>query len=212
MIADVIPLKKMNSRLYIFAIIALCLGGCNKGVPDGNGDFATTETASQEIARIAKSYSDLTLMTPKPVFVNPELAMLCVGATKEMVDAARTEKGPHANCSVKIFMNQLASSAFSKNEPYPVGAIIVKEKDMLGYRTKTDTEWQGTGSGVGGMIKRENGFDEKNGNWEYFYFENTSSIESGKMSSCIECHANARTSDFVFGDWAKKANDDSYGY
>ncbi len=213
-ILTVIPLKKMNSQIQIFAVIAfsLFIGGCSKDLPSPSNDSAATDPASQEIARIAESYSELTLMTPEPVFVNPELAMLCVGATKEMVDNARNEEGPHANCSVKIFMNELASSAFTQNTSYPIGAIIVKEKDMLGYRTKLDTDWQGMGSGVGGMIKREKGYDEFNGDWEYFYFDNPSSIESGKMKSCIECHRKAQSSDFVFAVWAKDDNQGPYGY
>jgi hypothetical protein len=202
----------MNHFLISFVVItfSIAFSGCNKQLSESKGDAQTPVAAKQDIAEIATSYSDLTLMTPEPVFVNPELAMLCVGATKEMVDQARVDKGPHANCSVRIFMNEIASTAFKNNDAYPVGAIIVKEKDVLGYRTKTDTKWQETGKGVGGMIKRESGFDQTNGNWEYFYFENPSSIESGRMQSCIDCHVKARTSDFVFADWSKKENDTSY--
>ena len=204
----------MKYQLLTVAIIvfALFIGGCGKENSDPKIDSVVTAPVSQEIQRIAKSYSELILMTPQPVLVNPEFMMLCGVLHKEVVDAARIEKGPHANCSVKIYMNDLASNAFSKKEPYPVGAIVVKEKNMLGYRILTDNELHGTGSGVGGMIKRKSGFDEENGNWEYFYFENASSIESGKMKTCIDCHSKARTSDYVFGDWAKQENDESYGY
>lgn len=214
MIANVITLTNMNRHRDLIAIVSLTvfLAGCSKILPEPNNEANLSDPANQDIAEIATSYADLTLMTPEPVFVNPELAMLCVGATKEMVDHARIDKGPHANCSVKIFMNGLASTAFNYKTTYPVGAVIVKEKNMLGYQSKTDTEWQGTGNGVGGMIKREKGYDESNGDWEYFYFETPSSIESGRMKSCIDCHGKARTTDFVFADWAKNDNDSSYGY
>jgi hypothetical protein len=52
------------------------------------------------------------------------------------------------------------------------------------------------------MIKRPSGYDPSHGNWEYFYFENPSKIESGKITSCVQCHAGAADRDFVFGTWA----------
>ena len=204
----------MNLLLKRIAIVTLAIftAGCGKDTPDLGTARTQSESTSQEISALATSYEDLRLMTPDPVFVNPELATLCIGASKEMVEHARIDKGPHANCSVRIFMNELASTAFAQQTTYPVGSIIIKEKNMLGYRTKTDTEWQGTGNGVGGMIKRDKGFDETNANWEYFYFENASSIESGKMKSCIECHQKSRKSDFVFGNWSKSDDENSHGY
>ena len=168
----------------------------------------------QDITELAKSYSDLKLMAPEPVRVIPEFALLCVGVRKEMVEEARKTKGPHANCSVKIYMNEKASAAFKQKASYPVGAVIVKEKQMLGYKPEKGAELQGLGSGVGGIIKRAKGYDKANGDWEYFYFEDPSKIESGKMKSCIECHKKANASDFVFGDWAKSDQGDKgpYGY
>lgn len=157
-----------------------------------------------DIGDIAKNYIEFKLMTPEPVFVNPELAMLCVGATKEMVDSVRIDDGPHANCAVNIFMNELAAEAFQQATQYPVGSIIVKEKQMLGYRTQEAIQWNGAGNGVGGMIKRENGFDASHGNWEYFYVEDDDEIEFGKMNHCIECHEKAKNSDYVFGHWSKR--------
>jgi hypothetical protein len=58
-------------------------------------------------------------------------------------------------------------------------------------------------NGVGGMVKRHKGYDPANGDWEYFYFEDASKIESGRISSCIQCHSRASDRDYVFGDWAK---------
>ena len=101
-------------------------------------------------------------------------------------------------------MNELASKAFQQEVRYPVGSVIVKEKKMQGFYTEAGL--QGTGSGVGGMIKREKGYDEANGDWEYFYFENPNAIQSGKIKSCVQCHKNAAESDFVF-DWFQVTDD-----
>lgn len=204
----------MNGQLIRIAILVLVISvaGCKDERADTSMDNNSPKTHGTGIKEIANSYQDLNLMTPEPVFVNPELAMLCVGASKAMVERARIDKGAHANCSVRIFMNKLGSTAFKEKTNYPVGSIIVKEKEMLGFRTKTDSEPNGTGNGVGGMVKRDSGYDETNGNWEYFYFESVDKIESGKMHSCIEGHRKASKSDFVFAHWEKSKDDKSYGY
>jgi len=205
--------RGMSNIFRKIAMLALfvVLVGCS-GKPDDNASVPQSPTNAGDIAKIAEDYKGLQLMTPEPVFVNPELAMLCVGASREMVDDARIEKGPHANCSVEIYMNQLASNAFSQNKVYPVGAVVVKKKEILGYRTKDKSDWDGTGNGVGGMIKRNLGFDADNGDWEYFYFETSDNIESGRMMSCVKCHSNAADTDYVFGSWKKNGHSTEAGY
>lgn len=102
-------------------------------------------------------------------------------------------------------MNELAAKSFPSSE-YPIGGVIVKEK-RVGFFSdpEHEDELNSYGSdqfdGVGGMIKREPGFDPEHGDWEYFYFEDASKITRGKIQSCIECHAMARETDFVFGAW-----------
>ncbi len=103
-------------------------------------------------------------------------------------------------------MNDLAAGAFRKSStPFPVGAIIVKEKSGLNFNADGGSAAEDrTHDGVGGMIKRPPGFDAAHGDWEYFYFEDPSKIESGKIASCVGCHTGAAQRDYVFGDWAKK--------
>lgn len=162
-----------------------------------------------DIVLIAKDYSELRLMTPEPVYVNFELITSCIGVSKQMVDAVRADHGPHANCSIKVFMNELAARAYHSKSNYPTGSIVVKEKNMQGYRSEDNKSWEGDGNGVGGMIKRPAGYDPDYNDWEYFYQENDGAIESGKIPSCIDCHANARETDFVFGDWSSFRKQDS---
>lgn len=191
------------------AYVALFVGPAVPETKHANPDMGLL---GPDIKDVIESYAELELMTPEPVFVDPEIAKRCIGPTKEMIDNARLEIGPHANCVVKIFMNQLASKAFNDRAEYPVGSIVVKEKTTLKIADETNTEGRGTELGIGGMIKRAEGFDESNGNWEYFYEENGADVEVGKISSCIQCHATAKGSDYVFGDWAKNDQDgDPYG-
>ena len=145
---------------------------------------------------IAVGFRNYQRITKNVVFVNPELAMLCRGASKAEVEAARTKLGPHAHTGILIYMNSLAADAFAANtNSFPVGAVIVKQKTLLGSRDKqADT-------GVGGMVKRAVGYDSEHGDWEYFYFENAAKIESGRISTCVQCHSSAKDKDYVFGSW-----------
>ena len=101
-------------------------------------------------------------------------------------------------------MNDAASATFGRpNTIYPVGSIIVKEKKASAYRSATQPQrWTAANDGVGGMIKRPPGYDPTHGDWEYFYFEDASKIEHGKMTSCIQCHSGASSKDYVFGGWS----------
>jgi hypothetical protein len=104
-----------------------------------------------------------------------------------------------------IYMNDLASGEFRKwAQPYPVGSIIVKEKKWLGNEVFGKYETAARRDGVGGMIKREPGYDPQHGDWEFFYFEEPAKIQSGKIQSCVACHAGAAGTDHVFGSWAKR--------
>jgi hypothetical protein len=92
-------------------------------------------------------------------------------------------------------MNDAACDTFLQSRtPYPVGSVVVKEK--LG---PADVE------GVGGMLKRPRGYDPAGGDWEYFYFERASEVESGKVGTCVECHRQAASRDYVFANWADRA-------
>lgn len=160
-----------------------------------------------KVQDIAKGYKRLNSMTKEPVFVDEDLALLCRHVQQVEVEEARKFNGPHAHTTIVIYMNGSAAEAFQKRaRAYPVGAVIVKEKtgmpydiqDSKGQKTRTQTR-----DGVGGMIKRAQGYDPDHGDWEYFYFENAAKIESGKIASCIRCHEGAARTDRVFGDWAR---------
>src|SRR5437667_9992461 len=128
--------------------------------------------------------------------------MLCRGASKEVVDAARIKFGPHANTGIVIYMNKLAGEAFSTNASvFPVGSVVVKQKSIRGYFDNEGKRIRDSDTGVGGMVKRAAGYDPKHGDWEYFYFEDARKIESGRISSCVRCHESAKSKDYVFGTW-----------
>ncbi len=103
-------------------------------------------------------------------------------------------------------MNNLAADAFSLSaNRYPVGAVIVKQKLVHGYRDK-DGKPVNAANGVGGMVKRPPGYDPKHGDWEYFYFQDSSKVQSGRISSCVQCHDAAKDRDYMFGTWYNKTD------
>lgn len=191
---------RAKTSLALLAIVSI---GC---VPTNKTNVKPDQQKRipSDIQEIVNNYSQLKLITPDSVNVNPDVAMRCIGASKELVESLRIDFGPHAHCRVKIFMNETAAAAFEDSTSYPAGSIVVKEKQRLGFQIETAIgwRWDGSGSGVGVMIKRKPGFDETNNNWEYCYFEDNTKVEFGKIKSCIECHTKAKKSDFIFGDWA----------
>jgi hypothetical protein len=185
-------------KFITFIIFATALWTWSQSGP------STTTDAQPSVSDIAGSFTNYRRITKSIVYVNPGLAMLCAGVTKEMVDAERIKYGPHANTGILIYMNKLAAGAFGTNATvFPVGAVIVKQKTMGGYLDKDGKLVRGAGTGVGGMVKRAAGYDPGHGDWEYFYFEDAGKIESGRISSCVQCHESAKGKDYVFGTWSE---------
>jgi hypothetical protein len=166
-----------------------------------------TQGAQPSVLEIAASFTNYVQITKERVLVNPVLALSCIGASKQQVDAARVTSGPHANTAILIYMNKPAADAFrTSSTAFPIGAVVVKQKMLYGYRDD-DGKWIRTAAtGVGGMVKRPAGYDPSHGDWEYFYFEDPKKIESGHISSCVQCHEAAKSKDYVFGTWNKIGN------
>src|SRR2546423_444015 len=191
----------MTTFKPVALLAAACLSTVVSGCSKSSGTQVDGSTAQPKVAEIVKKYPEYQQITAQPVFVNPELAMLCVGTSKAQFDAARAKFGPHANTAISIYMNEAATNAFRERRPYPAGAVVVKCKKLLGYRGPDGVWHAETENGVGGMVKRPNGYDPAHGDWEYFYFEQPATVESGRIASCVQCHAAAKTSDYVFGTW-----------
>jgi len=171
------------ARLAVLASLANCAG------PDDwiRVRRATAGGPSPDVREVAATYRALRPMTEEPVLVEPALALLCRGATSADLALAREVAGPHALTTVRIYMNEVAAEAFGARGIESPGAP------------------SGGHDGVGGMIKRAPGYDPANGDWEYFYFEDASAVESGRIASCIACHRGSADRDFVFGDWARES-------
>ena len=138
-------------------------------------------------------YRDFTRLTKHPHLVAPLTATLCTTLSHAVVEREKRTTGPHYRTSIHLYANPAAIAAVNGQLPqFPVGSVIVKEK--LADAGKV--------SGVGGMIKREAGYDASNGDWEYFYYGNPGEFSSGRIRSCIECHRAAKSTDYVYSVWS----------
>ncbi|MCE9545874.1 MAG: cytochrome P460 family protein [Planctomycetia bacterium] len=90
---------------------------------------------------------------------------------------------------IRIYSNPVGEKrlAGETKGPFPVGSVIVKEK--LTQENKA--------VGIGGMIKRAPGYDADNGDWEYFYVDKEAAFSTGKMTHCMNCHAQSKDNDYV---------------
>ena len=83
---------------------------------------------------------------------------------------------------------------------FPIGAIIVKEA----YK-KAAGGGKGELASLAMMVKRGEGFDPPNGNWEYFKSApDLSGMTRGKLAGCAACHVVAKSWDFVFNTMKNK--------
>ena len=193
----------MKITPVILVLMAIAAAGCS--FPSA-ATPAPAPASSPAVATVAAEYQSYRKMTDREVLVDPQFATLCIGASQQLVERARESKGPHAHSAILVFMNSGAAEAFAAgNRLYPEGAVIVKRKMRLPVRGTPDHAVRSQAHGVGGMVKRAPGFDPPHGDWEYFYFEDPAQIESGRIASCVTCHAGAKRTDHVFGTWAERA-------
>ncbi len=98
-----------------------------------------------------------------------------------------------------VYANDLAKVEIEKDSPnFPVGSIIVREKNKTEASEIPDT--------VIAMVKREKGFSEKTGDWEFFVFDGKD-LQMQKretVGNCAECHSKAKQADWVFREYLKK--------
>lgn len=155
-----------------------------------------TAIASSELsvteANVRTFYLEFTRLTERPHPVAPLTAALCTVPSQTVVEREKQVTGPHYKASVHLYANPAATATIkSRAKSFAVGAVIVKEK-------LTD---DGKISAVGGMIKRQPGYDSASGDWEYFYYGGPGEFASGRIQSCVACHRAAKATDHVYSVW-----------
>jgi len=97
----------------------------------------------------------------------------------------------------EIYINEIGKPvAYGASDyPYPEGSVILKES----FSEKDGGK--GKLASITIMIKREEGYDPDNGNWEYINASGDFKISrQGKIGMCIKCHSVMSEKDFTFWD------------
>lgn len=100
-----------------------------------------------------------------------------------------------------VFVNSPSLDLYRDREntkAFPVGSVIVRET-----RIEPDDETPRT---VLAMVKRAKGFNPKGGDWEFIEADglNLKILKRQTTGSCLNCHKQAKTGDFVFRTAAEK--------
>jgi hypothetical protein len=132
-----------------------------------------------------RTRNDLSQVTPKPFHVAWAGSPLCARPNAVL-------HSPHGEHWIHVFASSGARGPLTTGKgSYPVGAVILKQKFLDAKGTKTDF--------YTGMRKREKGYHPGGGDWEYFMLDSQRSmvLARGKIDSCVGCHDQYRSTDFV---------------
>jgi len=204
--------------LSVLLIVGLAAAGCHSEEPPTEPraidsapieeDWSTTEISAEAPKHVTDvgaeyAYHQMTVttgmirMTSESVPLDPSAATACMlqppttHRSPEFLGSS-IDDSPFSN--IHIYMNESARDAFLSRKPYPVGSRVLKVKRL----------WDEEFAGVGGMIKREIGYDPAGGDWEYLYQDTESRLSHGKIARCSQCHAARVETGGIFGSWATR--------
>jgi hypothetical protein len=139
-------------------------------------------------------------LTAEPVRQPRQLFYFCAPPTE------LTRLGPHGVPSARYYTNPAGLDAVRRGDvPVPVGTTVLKEK-----RWADDDGREGVPVAFAAMVKREPGYDPADGDWEYVYWpvnhaeSGPPPVERGRLATCIDCHRNAKATDYLFRTYLKK--------
>lgn len=131
--------------------------------------------------------------SPKPQIANKKKEKVVSETANEILPANN-----HSFSFGEVYANDLAKPEIEKAQPiFPVGSIIVREKNSTANSTTPET--------VIAMVKREKGFSTETGDWEFLVFDGKD-LQMQKretVGNCAACHSNAKQSYWVFRDYLK---------
>jgi hypothetical protein len=190
---------KNSSTLKIFVLLVVVAALC----ASSSCASVSSEQRSSQTANVERRASDPTLdkfaayrswhlVNPEPVKMDERVAILCAPIFP------RGTENPHAEKFISVYVNDAGRDAmFNERSPkFPRGSMIVKEK--LGSKESRSPEL------LTAMLKREEGYDAKNGDWEYLVLDGAATriLEQGKLESCQSCHTWRKQTDYIFRIYA----------
>ncbi|MEW6736727.1 MAG: cytochrome P460 family protein [Acidobacteriota bacterium] len=181
-------------KILIMSIVVLICSSCYSEIESRSSISAAKHQADPDLEHIS-SYKSWTRVNKEPALhiLDQQLGDRCL-----WVDDAGIVIDPpsdlHRDKFVIIYVNNIGKDEIlsKRNPKFPVGSIIVKEKlpDKNSEKPELITV----------MIKREDGFNPKSGNWEYMVTDGTGKIINGrgKIKSCQQCHNSKVDTDYIF--------------
>lgn len=185
-------LKTISCILLVLLFCAArWAGSLNEAQYSASGLQASDlESLKAELSR----YRTWTLVNPQPVLLDPVLAADCAAANIRV-------RSPHSNKYISVYVNDVGRTAMmSEMYPrFPQGSIIVK--------AKSSGETSRLPELLTIMVKRGEGYDQGNGNWEYLVMDgNGSRVERpANVESCQVCHLARKETDYVSRVYLPKA-------
>lgn len=145
------------------------------------------DSSIKEIA----GYRAWTKVNPQPHLMHAAAALDCAAPTTLSPSGV---KNPHQDKFVTVYVNDVGRRAMleMKKPAFPIGSVIVKEK--LSERSSSSPELLTV------MIKREKGFNEGTGDWEYMVTDGDGVFiqARGKLENCQTCHVSQPQNDYIF--------------
>ncbi|HET6409300.1 MAG TPA: cytochrome P460 family protein [Chthoniobacteraceae bacterium] len=102
------------------------------------------------------------------------------------------ERLAHRIAGIHVYVTEGGfASTKGRQTAFPVGTIVLKQK----FPTLDATEPEL----YTGMLKRENGYNPKAGDWEFFTMNGSATAVTarGRIDSCMDCHQQYAKTDFV---------------
>lgn len=137
---------------------------------------------------------ELVRVTERPFDVVDPGVGKCAPASRALVH------DPHAGYSIDVYVTEAGYGTMSSGKGvYPPGTIILKQKFRGAAARGVDF--------FTGMWKREKGYNAECGDWEFFVADAAAKVKSsGKLRSCIDCHAPFTSTDFVSRAYLKESS------
>jgi hypothetical protein len=151
----------------------------------------TAATSAPDLKDIC-DYKSWTPVHTTPLPLPAPLDALCRMPTAK--DSVETSLNPHRRKYFTVYVNETGRQAMlTQAKPkFPEGSIIVKEKLLAKNSPAPEL--------LTVMIKREQGFNQESGDWEYLVVdgERTKIEGRGKLANCQSCHVQKSDTDYVF--------------
>ena len=169
----------------LLLVAALC--GCSAAPSEAMKlDTSAAITNETSVEKLIDRYKHWTRVNPVPVVFHSFGADSCAPVAMP--------QSPHSDKFITVYVNELGRKPMMemKTPHFPYGSIIVKEK--LRSKDSTSPELLTV------MIKREAGFNPKNGDWEYAALDGAGKqVQArGRLENCQACHTMVSDTDFIY--------------